>query len=494
MNYRGKHQRPFDFNIPLLSGGLNTALPVNAIPDNCAAEELNMWLSPTGQHETRPGFTKLTTAGLGASCQGLYYSSQLSTFFGVAGHDLYSVDASTGAVTLIGSLNGTNDHTGFCDFNGKVHIAHGGVGQDYDGTTLASWTSSGTNPVPSDVSYVKAASSRIWALGDEKAYWCGAEDPTDWGGGVGKTGGYAFIEKGDGSKLSGFSIVDGNPVIFKGNGDRQTITLGYDDPTTQFAFKVISEGTSCQSGALDNVGGDVMFCAKDGVQTLSMVRDFSNPRAFPRSLAINPTYLTYSPVAAAYDPKRGMFFVFTTGDVFVYHVGTQGWHRWKLPFTVKAACYGPGDKVYVGDSNGHVYYLSEGSYADNGAAYQSYLATKAFDFGVPARDKHFSWLTAAFVPLGTGDLTVYYRSGFGLTDLTSSPVSLSSADIAGWDGSFAWDAAGIGWDMKSYLELRRRINVNASNMQMKIVSLAPFRVVNLTVQGAVLGRSRVNRY
>ena len=507
MRYGGKHAAPFEFRVPLMSGGLNRALNAVSIADNEVASERNIWLSPMGEYETRPGFAKVTDAGTSHAIDGLYYSAETAKHLVASNNKLYTLDTSTGALTEVGNLNGTNTATSFADFNGACYIAHGGTLQVYNGSTLADVTGSG-DAAPADASFVKAMSTRLWVAGSgSTAYWCGANDPTDWGGDSPRTGGFAYIEKGDGGVLTGLGLIDGMPVLFKGGaGRRKSITICAGDTPTDFVFKCVSEGTAATSGlAVDNLNGDMLFCAEEGVQSLGMIRDYDNPKAFPLSLKILPSYTTYTPVSACSDPKRGYFYAVTSRDVFAFHAGTKGWHRWVLNgITPKVIAQVSGDNIYIGASDGHVYRLSEGAYLDGGAAFTWDWATRAYDFGnvaytnrsydsgAPMRNKLIKWINLGYTPLsgsGTGGMTVYYRTNYGQVDEASSSVTVSGDSSVGWDGAFAWDAAGVGWDETSYIEKRRRVHIVGSNIQFGFAGNVPVRLNGITVSGAVLSRT-----
>lgn len=495
MKYGGKHQQAFEFPLPLMAGGLNRALNCVSIADNEVASEMNMWLSPTGEYETRPGFAKVTADGTGKPIDGVYYSPETAKHLVSSDNKLYSLNTGTGVLTEIGSLNGTRTETSFADFNGKCYIAHGGTLQSYDGTTLADVTGS-DDAAPADACYVKAMSTRLWVGGaNDSVYWCGANDPTDWGGTAPLTGGFAYIEHGDGGRLTGLGLIDGMPVIFKGGpGRRKSITVCTGATPTDFTFTCVSEAPVAVTGqAIDNLNGDMLFCAEEGVQSLAMIRDYNNPKAFPLSLKIMPSYTTYTPYSACADIKRGYFYVVTSRDVYAYHAGTRGWHRWLLQgITPKVIAPVSGDNIYVGASDGHVYRLSEGAYLDGAVSYAWSWSTKAFDFGASMRHKLIKWLNIGYTPLsgsGSGGLTVYYRTGYGQIDEASSSVTVSGDSSVGWDGSFAWDTEGTGWDDVAYVEKKRRVHIHGSNVQFGFAGTFPVRFNGMALSGAVLGRT-----
>jgi hypothetical protein len=378
-----------------------------------------------------------------------------------------------------------------CDYNDGVAIASGGTVQKYQSGTLSTLVGDDT-AVPSDIKFVEAFMRRLWACGDQYISWTGAETWTDWGG-TGLTGGQLYVEKNDGSSITGLSLLDGEPIIFKGGyNKRQSIHHVTGTTPTEFSVLPISTGVSCVEGhGIDSIQGDIVFPGIGGIFSLSMIRDFENPRSFPLSLKIDPTYTTYTPLWGTYDGKRGMYFLVTTGHLFVWHVGSKSWNVWPIKaFTPRVIWMGDSDNLYIGAEDGHVYKFNAGVYTDAGEAYVCDIATKAFRPKSGSVDKLFKWFYIDYTPLGEGGITVNYRSDYGQSAEHSSSIGVSASSITGWDGSFAWDTSGIGWDMTGYETKRQRMNFRASNIQFQVVSSAPLRLISWGLSGSILGRSK----
>ena len=490
MQSSSRHSKPLDTNLPIPLGGINAAMPPSDVADNECVAAHNMWINKSGQFETRPGFEKVTSTGTSHEITGGFYSASQSETLIASNQHLYSLNTSTGALTDKGAVSST-ESVDMCDFNDKVAIASGGVLQCYDGGSLGSITPDDT-ALPTDTKYVAAYMRRLWACGDQSISWTGAESWTDWGG-TALTGGQLYVEKNDGSSITGLSLLDGEPIIFKGGSNKRQ-SIHHLSGTTPDAFEVqpISEGTSCLEGhCIANVQGDIIFPGVGGLYTLSMVRDFDNPRSFPLSLKIDPLYTSYTPLWSTFDAKRGMYFLVTSKYVFVWHAGTKSWHVWNISaFTPKVAWLGDSDNLYIGASNGHVYKLNEGSYLDDTSSYTWDFTSKAFKFGNGNMEKIFKWFYVDYVPLGAGGITINYRSSYGQTEEHTKSIDVSSSTLVGWDGSFAWDTAGIGWDMTNYMSRRQRMNFRSSNLQLQLAGTAPIRLISWALDGAYLGRTR----
>jgi len=485
-----RNSKPFDIDVPIPVGGVNTSLSVSDIADNELSAGHNTWINKYGQFETRPGFEKVTDSGTGEEITGGFYSSVESENLVASDGHLYSLNVTTGALTDEGALSSTSS-VDMCDYNDGVAVASGGVLQQYKEGTLSSISPDDT-ALPTDTKYVEAYMRRLWACGDQSISWTGAESWTDWGG-AGLTGGQLYVEKNDGSSITGLSLLDGEPIIFKGGpNERQSIHHLTGSVPDDFAVLPISSGTSCLAGhCIANVQGDIVFPGVGGVYTLSMIRDFDNPRSFPLSLKVDSLYTAYTPLWSAFDAKRGLYYLLTSGYLFVWHTGTKAWNVWDInAFTPKVAWMGDSDNLYIGADDGHVYKFNDSIYTDAGESYTWDFTTKSFKFSAGNVDKLFKWLYLDYVPLGDGGVTVNYRSNYGQTEEHSKSISLTSTDLVGWDGSFCWDTAGIGWDMSNYISRRQRMNFRSGNIQIQVASTAPFRLVSWGVAGAVLGRSR----
>ena len=87
-----------------------------------------------------------------------------------------------------------------------------------------------------------------------------------------------------------------------------------------------------------------------------------------------------------------------------------------------------------------------------------------------------------FQPLsGTGSVGVNYKKNSGETVLGSRSVSADTSTLAGWDGTFAWDTAGVGWDDDAMLQKGHMIRLRARNMQFQLVPTIPIRLVEWAV-------------
>ena len=176
----------------------------------------------------------------------------------------------------------------------------------YDGTTLSSVTSLTSNPAPSHAIFLEAFENRLWvAETGSKLNFCGTRDYQDWGGSVSDSGGFIYVEDGDGAQITGLGILDGIPVVFKGNWDRgpysisKVTGMSVDD----FTAKIMTKGTSCVSGyTVKNFLNDLLFVGQEGVFSHQQVRDYEKQRAFPVSKSVDSMFKADTAKDAVYDP------------------------------------------------------------------------------------------------------------------------------------------------------------------------------------------------
>lgn len=476
-------------SLPLPVKGLNSALPASQIDDGEMAEGFNFWLSPEGHFESRPGLTKLTTkSDTGSAIKGIYYSPANSETLVASGTKLYSY--ASNEVTEIGNLSGTNSKVHMLDFNGATYVASGGVLQVYNGTNITDCTNTGTNDVPPDARYLQVRRDRLFVACDTESslYYSGSYDGGDWGGGDGADGGIINVRMNDGAQISGLVQVDGSLAVFKANlGNLNnpqpcSISLLVGETPTDFVFYDIREGTSVvEPHTISPVLNDVAFCGNGGVFTLAQVQSFDNPRSFPVSLKIRPTFRSFTPACACYADTRGYYIVVTNGYTFAYHVGMRAWFTWSHEdITMTYVANGGDDKVLFGSSDGHLYYLDDDgtTFDDDGTEPAWQFSTKAYDFKTPTAEKWFHKLYLTFQPLGgTGHIGVNYRKNTGSSTLGARSVGASTSNLAGWDGAFSWDTEGVGWDDDAMLQKGHMIRLRARNMQFQVVPTIPVRLV-----------------
>ena len=455
-----------------------------------------MWVSPKGDFETRPGLERITVSAFEGAVQGGYYSAALDRNLVAAKGFLYELDMFSGVASLIGPLSGDMSRVSFLDFRGECYVASGGVLQVFDGAGLDNVTSLTGNDPPLSARFLGTWNSRLWVAGaDSQLRFCGFRDPQDWGGSSEDGGGLFYVEDGDGAEISGLGLVDGQVVIFKGSKEKGPWSVSKITGTTveDFASGVISRGVACVEGhTVANVQNDLFFVGNGGVFSLQQLENFKNPRAFPISLRIQPALNSYTPLSAVYEPGRGMYFLATSLAFFVWHMGTEGWHQWKFAGDISPSSVwtGAGDEVYTGAQNGHVYRLSRAVYADDEAGYVSSWSSGAQNGGDPYAEKYWKWMHFSLTPLGGGAASISWKKDFGTVRAHGEGIEVDGSQSIGWDGGFAFDIPGKGWDKASFISRRERLGFRARDIQMDFASTAPIRYVQAGVVGALLGRTK----
>lgn len=454
-----------------------------------------MWVSPAGQFETRPGFERVTESAFGGPVQGGYYSAALDKNLVAADGGLYTLNITSGGAASIGALSGSMDRVSFLDFLGHCYVASGGVLQVYDGASLAAATSmTGFDP-PLYARYLDTWNSRLWVgCAGSLLKYCAFRDPEDWGGSSEDGGGLFYIEDGDGAEISGLGLVSGQVVIFKGSKSKGPWSVSKITGSTvdNFASGVISRGTSCIEGhTVAPVQNDLFFVGNGGVFSLQQLENFKDPKAFPISLRIQPAMNSYTPLSAVYDSGRGMYFLATDLAMFVWHYGTQGWHQWKLAGIAPSCVWlGSGGDLFAGGQDGHVYRLGRSVYTDNGVGYVSSWSTGVQHGGDPYLEKLWKWLHYSLTPLGAGTVNISWKRDFGTRAVNSEAAVLDGAESVGWDGGFAFDVPGKGWDRVSFVSGRKRLSFRARDLMLEFASSAPIRYVQAGANGAFLGPTR----
>lgn len=487
-----KHpERDFSVTLPHLAGGLNVSVPPHVVGLDQIADGWNVWMSPDGQFESRPGMTVVTEAALAKRIDGGFYSPTLSKTLLVCDQKLYTLNETTGATSEVGAVSGANAPS-FADFRGKCFIATGGALQMYDGTTLAAVTSLTSNPAPAYALYLQAWNNRLWvAETGSKVCFSGTRDFEDWGGGISDSGGFLYVEDGDGAQVTGLGMLEGMPIVFKGNvsGGPYTIARINGSSVDDFAAETLTKDLSCVNGrTVKNFLNDLLFVGQEGLYSHRQVQDYTNPRVFPMSLRVSPLFQAYAPLDGVYDPVTGNYFLVTSLPVLVYHVPTESWYQWKTGFVPKSCFLGSAGGVLFGAEDGHVYRFKRdsGVYTDNGELFISSFTTGVINVDGPAREKLWKWLHIALSPLSDGSFSVEWRKNFGFSYVSAQSEAVSSDLVLGWDGGFCWDEDGIGWDQDSFLTRRRRMSYRGRDLQVRVASNGGFRLTSLTVTGATL--------
>ena len=493
----GKHQgREFNVDFPPMLGGLNVTVPPSSIDLSQISDGWNVWVTPSGDFSSRPGILKVnTTAFPDAIANGFYSGTLDKTLVATYGRELYVLNESTGDKAKIGNLNGTAVPD-FADFMGKCFIASGGILQVYDGTTLSNVVSTTSNSAPAHAIFLESFENRLWAAETgSKLNFCGTRDYVDWGGAVENSGGFIYIEDGDGAEISGLGLLEGNPIVFKGGLIHGPYSISRVTGTNveDYSAKLMTRGLSCLRGhTVQNYLTDLLFIGKEGLFSHQQVKDFDNPRSIPMSLRVSTLFKSYPSYNAVYDPVTGYYFVVTSLPVLCWHANTQSWYQWTFSgMTPRCVFLGKFDDVLFGSNEGDVHRCrnTAGAYKDNGIAFQSSFTTGILNGGSPATEKLWKWLVLAMKPLSEGAFALEWRKDFSTKHVGSQGEPVSSDIFTDWDGAFRWDEAAIGWDQDSYVVRRRRLSCRGRDLQLRMTSSGGFRLLAISVNGALLRRT-----
>lgn len=488
--------REFSVQFPQLTGGLNLSLPPHEIGMNQIADGWNVWVTPTGDFSSRPGALKINETEFPDPIAGGHYSSPLDkTLVATYDKELYVLDEGTGTKTKIGNLTGS-DKPDFADFMGNCFIASGGALQMYNGSALSTVTSLSTNPAPSHAIFLEAFENRLWvAETGSKLNFCGSRDYQDWGGDIEDSGGFIYIEDGDGAQITGLGILDGIPVVFKGNMNRGPFSISKVVGTSvdDYSAKIMTKGISCTSGhTVQNYLNDLLFVGREGVFTHQQVRDYENPRAFPVSKDVSSMFKSHPSQDAVYDPVTGYYFVVTSLPVMCLNASTGGWFQWVFPhFTPKCVFLGKNEDVLFGTQEGDIQRIraSAATYKDNDEEFQATFSTSVYNGGDPGVEKKWKWLHMAFKPFSEGSVYVEWRTDFGYNYIGSTGESVPGEIFTDWDGSFLWDDSTVGWDQDVFVSRRGNLQARGRDIQFRVISTGGFRLVSMGVTGAVLRSS-----
>ena len=87
-------------------------------------------------------------------------------------------------------------------------------------------------------------------------------------------------------------------------------------------------------------------------------------------------------------------------------------------------------------------------------------------------------------------MNISWKRDFGTRAVNSEATVLDGAESVGWDGGFAFDVPGKGWDKVSFVSGRKRLSFRARDLMLEFASSAPIRYVQAGANGAFLGPTR----
>lgn len=502
-----KWQKAMERKIPLpLQGTDRISLP-HKVHDGKCADSLNMWVSPSGQFESRPGTAKLLTSSLSAPVKAItYYPAEDKLLIAAGGH-LYLSDTETNSSPSdLGTLNNITDDNpvSIAIFCGDAYIASGGMLQVYDGASLSNVVSTSYSlPAPESSGCLAVRGDRLWVgqSGGSKVWHSGINDPLDWGRdptsaegeGEDLNGGSFNVDREDGGTISGLCNFAADLVIFKA-GSRNSIhkvTGNTSGATGDISREQLAEGASALSPSLAAViDRDILFAGVSGVQSLQITDQLGNIASVPVSLEMKPLYDAFSPQAMVFAPMLGIvFLVLDTNHILTYHRDREAWFPWQFSSFTPSHVSVVNDNVYFGSQDGQIYILDEALIDDDETPFTKNFTTAAMSFSASTRKLRMAWFYMTYdAPQGgvlSLDARLYYGSQYVKTENNVSDVYSNSE----WDVS-VWDSLESQWDGFSLSTARIRIGLQGDNIQLRLATIAPIRIYDMWCHGAYLSRRR----
>lgn len=212
-------------------GGLNTRDSVDAMPEEDAVKFDN-WFPTTGSCQIRMGYAEHATGIGSVDVFSLFefHSGATKKLISCGGGSIYDA-TSAGAASSLGSGFSQNKWQGV-SFNGYLHLVNGtDVGQNYEGTTLAAMTWTGSGLTQADLIGVMAHRSRLyfWEK-DTQDFWYGGVNSisgtltkfplsrvAQFGGNLLSIGSWT-VDGGDGvNDYAAFMMTSGEVIIYQGS-------------------------------------------------------------------------------------------------------------------------------------------------------------------------------------------------------------------------------------------------------------------------------------
>lgn len=342
MRLSSKHGRILSFAYTDFTGGVNFAVPPEALSSNEAQMILNWEFDPaSGVLKTRDGLEKLVTAS--AQIDALFYANNLGLLLVVAGGTLYKLDTGN-VLTAIGNLSGTEIPV-FAEWENGVLIASGENLQFTDGLTITTITSS---PL---CDYVTTQYGRVVVSkkGDDYLYWSGVGDETNWDF-TGTLGDALRLEVGykDGGNIVSVRAISRDLVVFK---DNKRIYRVVGVPGSWSVYEITRDSGAVARMATLEVGNSVVFVDETGIRSLDTVVEYGDIKVRDIGDKINVWIrknLDFSAVYLWHVRPKGQIWFRSQLDEFVYifHYNQKAWTVFRFPGTVTAVAHGATD-VYV---------------------------------------------------------------------------------------------------------------------------------------------------
>lgn len=445
------------------SKGLNNIGSPLLIDNREFSDMLNMDFDETGVVRKRSGFTAVGDTLTAAKGLGTFTTETLNYVTTIDGTSLKYLNS--GVWTAVSGASFTaGQEVCFTQARNKLYVWNGtDGGASWDGTTL---TRPGTMPKAKFAVFyqnyqiasgVAGQPNRLYISnpGDTSQF-TNATAFTNLNNSTEVPGATVFnapnvanfidVRPNDGDYITGIVAFQDVVLVFKNNSCYE---LTFDASSTpQPVVTPISNSIGCRSHkSIAQVENDVLFLAGDGIRKIGNDPGYisstgSTIRTHVISYRINPSLTAINPQYASkanaiyYNTSYILGFPTTSSTVtadVVYDNRFDAWSRWDTINPNSMVKYTDSTKAshlyFLSDSGTRMYEIVAGTYNDNGAAINSYIISKAQDFGNPDLTKRFVDCTMMFRTIaGQVTITLYTDNN---TQAGSAVIGQVAADGMG---------------------------------------------------------------
>lgn len=441
--------------------GLNTKSDRTLIEDNQARAILNIDFKNIGEISKRPGYAKWGTAIAGSTgIQSMYtftYNGGANTKHIVtSGTKVYVYNSSTDVYDELDTGYTTGLKFNFITFKDYCIWVNGtDVAKKYDGTTVT--TLGGTPPV---CKYIMLHKNYVFMAGaadyPSRLYYSKLDDHETWYPTAGA--GFFDVNPDDNDHIEGLAVLRDALVIYKSKkayllyGDTPTYTNGL----TLWRVKDTSSSTGTVSQKsvvqisdnlfyLSAINGVSKLFNEDSTDTTFMKDTVMSYEIIPTIAGLNQARLNQAE-GIYWDYKYILSVPNGASTTNNYNLCFDGikncWTIWNIP----ANCwtiYNTGSQellLFGSTTTGQVYYMTPGTYNDDGVAIEAYYRTKDIcrinDVDMPGNDKIYEYFYLTKNQDSNYTVTVKYYIDFSDTaNATESVGSVASDSV--W-GTFVW--------------------------------------------------------
>jgi len=295
------------------------------------------------------------------------------------------------------------------------------------------------------------------------------------------------VNPGDGDKVTGLGVFSNILIIFK---ERSIYQFSIADNGTLAIPDLlpITKAAGCVSHkSIVPVENDLYFLSREGVRVIGNEANYFNAiRTNILSRPIQPTIDAMK--ASSFEQANGVYYdneyILTIPDsagiidtTIVYNREFKAWSIWDNinsdTFTVFKDANSNYNLLFLPTNGTQVYYFTPGIYSDDGAAINSYILSKVFDFGNPDITKFFVDLGLMFRTIsGEIDIEVYTEGNVlfgGSVGLAGNPIS-DGMGLTMLGYTVLGEGGGTSGTGEAFADEVRRvvINTNSTSIRFKI--------------------------